>query len=414
MLPKSFHIENRKALYETLEEGSVLVLFAGAAPRQSADAFYPFHANRNFVYITGCESEHFIFMAVKARGEVKETMFILPSNDRAEKWTGHRLRPDEVAEMFDIFHTEYVENFDKVFHRVASMGAVNTVWINFDKFTAAEQPDQAQRFARRVARDYPHLTIKNVFPTIRKMRTIKKPCEIEAMKKAMKATRAGILAMMKACRPGMMEYQLKAEFDYALTQMGVLTPCFNSIIASGKNNFCIHYYAYTGEVHDGDMILNDVGACWDNEYNDVSRGWPANGRFSERQRQLYECAYKTSEYLFSIIKPGMPMADVDRIAREYNYELLHELGLVDSYEEVGKLIWHGGAHHVGYDVHDIVDSSGLIEPGMVFCVDIGIYCEEWGIGFRLEDNCLVTEDGCVNLSADIPRSIEEIEAAMAK
>jgi Xaa-Pro aminopeptidase len=160
------------------------------------------------------------------------------------------------------------------------------------------------------------------------------------------------------------------------------------------------------------MILNDVGACYDNECNDVSRGWPCNGKFNERQRLLYSCAYNTSEYMFSIIGPGMPMKDVDATARKINFEQLKEIGLCKSYDEIGKYMWHGGAHHVGYDVHDVVDESGLIVPGMVFCVDIGIYCEEWGIGFRLEDNCLVTEDGCINLSADTPRTIEEIEGIM--
>lgn len=160
------------------------------------------------------------------------------------------------------------------------------------------------------------------------------------------------------------------------------------------------------------MILNDVGAKYDNLFNDVSRGYPVNGKFSERQKQLYMCAYNTSQHMFSIIKPGMKMRDVDRLAREFNFEQLKALGLCDKLEEVGKYIWHGGAHHVGYDTHDLVEAE-IIEPGMVFCVDIGIYCEEWGIGFRLEDNCLVTENGCENLTGAIPRTIEDIEAVMA-
>ena len=117
--------------------------------------------------------------------------------------------------------------------------------------------------------------------------------------------------------------------------------------------------------------------------------------------------------MFSILKPGIPMRDVDQLARDYNAKLLRSVGALGKEEDPSKLIWHGGAHHVGFDTHDVVDVAGRdIEAGMVFCVDIGIYCEEWGIGFRLEDNCLITENGCENLSAGIPRTIEDLEAAM--
>ena len=139
-----------------------------------------------------------------------------------------------------------------------------------------------------------------------------------------------------------------------------------------------------------------------------------NGRFSEKQKLLYNCALQTSNHLFSIIKPGYAMAEVDGEIRRYNASLLVDADVLDKAENVGKYMWHGGAHHVGYDVHDVVARPEVVAPGMVFCVDVGIYHEEWGIGFRLEDNCLVTEDGCENLSAAIPRSIEDIEAVMRK
>ena len=188
-----------------------------------------------------------------------------------------------------------------------------------------------------------------------------------------------------------------------------------NIISAGENNFCIHYDSYMGQAKDGDMILNDVGAQWDGECNDVSRGWPCNGKYSKEQRMLYECALNTSNYMFSIIKPGMLMDDVDKTARRYCCEQLKKIGLLSSYDEIGKYMWHGGAHHVGYDVHDVVDALGKpIAPNMVFCVDIGIYAEELGIGFRVEDNCLVTPTGAENLSASVPRTIDDIEAVMAK
>lgn len=412
---RSFYMQNRRELYARIPDDALIVLFAGEAPRQSADAYYPFFANRNFVYLTGAgesNAQNFVLMAEKQGGDVHETLFILPADAHAERWNGRRLKASEARELSGIETIALVDQFPTAFHKAAASGAYRALWLDVDRLRPGEPDNAAQRFAHNVAAEYPYLRIENLLPLLRAQRTIKKPCEIEAMKRAMTVTREGILAMMCGSKPGMYEYEYKALYDAALTSRGVLSPAFPSIISAGENNFCIHYYAYTGQAKDGDMILNDVGACWDNLCNDVSRGWPCNGRFSERQRLLYTCAYNTSEYMFSIIKPGMPMADVDLTARKYCYEQLKAIGLLNSYDDIGRYMWHGGAHHVGYDVHDVVDMTHPVCAGMVFCVDIGIYCEEWGIGFRLEDNCLVTEDGCVNLSASIPRSIDEIEAAM--
>ena len=412
MLPKSFHMENRKALYGMLPEDSVLVLMAGRAPRQSADQMYGFFANRNFVYLTGMEEENLVLMAVKRRGTVTETIYLQQPDPMKERWTGRRIHAEDVPEKYGFARCGYVESVWDDLARLS--GEVNALWLDFDGEEADGVPEAVRAFAQRVREQLPELELRDAWPLLRDMRTIKKPCEIEAMRKAAVITREGILAMMNATRPGMREYQLKAEFDYALAQRGVLTPAFPSIVCAGKNNFCIHYYDYTGEVRDGDMVLCDVGAWWDNECNDVSRTWPANGRFNSRQAALYRCILDTSDYMFSIIRPGMPMDSVDKLAREYCFTKLKALGLIDDMADIRRLMWHDGAHHVGFDVHDVVNYSRETAPGMVFCVDVGVYCEEWGIGFRLEDNCLVTETGCENLTAAIPRTIEEIEAILAK
>jgi len=414
-MDRSFYQENRQALYNQIDGDGLIVLFAGEAPRKTADAFYGFFANRNFAYLTGVGetcAQQFVFMAAKRGATVEETLFILPPDEYAERWNGRRMKADEAREKSGIEEIAWVDQFALRFHKAANAGACQALWLDIDRLRSGEPDNEAQRFSRTAAAECPFLRVGNLLPHLRALRTIKKPCEIEAMKTAMTVTREGILAMMRGSRPGMYEYEYKALFDAALTNRGVLAPAFPPIISAGANNFCIHYDAYTGRAQDGDMVLNDVGACWDYLCNDVSRGWPCNSRFNERQRLLYTCAYQTSEYMFSIIKPGMPTADVDLTARRYCFERLKDIGLLASYEDVGRYMWHGGAHHVGFDVHDVVDMSRPVSAGMVFCVDIGIYCLEWGIGFRLEDNCLVTDDGCVNLSASIPRSIDEIEAAM--
>ena len=416
-MEKTFHQENRRTLYLSLTPGSVLLLFSGHAPRKTGDEDYPFFADRSFVYYTGVEQADGVFAAVKDSHGTQEMLFMLPSDPMAERWTGKRFTPAETEALSGISDIRPNFAFVPFLERLLSDG-ITTVYLDFERKSAAEQPVRpAFRMAAWLRQYYPGIHVENVDHLIRRQRTIKKPCEIEAMRYAETITRDGILAMMRASRDGMYEYQYKAEYDYALAQRGVLVPGFPSIISAGKNNFCIHYYGYRGQAHDGDMVLNDVGACWDNEINDVSRGWPVNGKYNEKQRLLYTCAYNTSNHMFATLKPGVPMYRVDQEIREYNFLQLKDAGVCDKYEDIGTYMWHGGSHHVGYDVHDLVDVEGgkrLIEPGMVFCIDVGIYHEEWGIGFRLEDNCLITEDGCENLSVVTPRSIEDIEDYMAK
>lgn len=410
-----FHIANRQRLYAEMADGSAAVFFSGHAPRQSADAYYTFFTNRNFLYLTGIRFAGLVLLAVKTGGAVQETIYILPPDLLKERWTGRRPKADEVLAQSGISDIRFVESFEADLHKVLNCGSVTRLYLDLYRHTPDEAQDEAHQLAHRVQVGYPFVQVENILPALKRLRTLKAPCEIDAMRRAMTITREGILRMMRASRPGMYEYEYKAEFDYALTQAGVLAPAFHSIISAGENNFCIHYDSYMGQAKDGDMILNDVGAQWDGECNDVSRGWPCNGKFTKEQRALYECALNTSNYMFSIIKPGMLMDDVDKTARRYCYEQLKKLGLLSSYDEIGKYMWHGGAHHVGYDVHDVVDALGKpIAPNMVFCVDIGIYVEDWGIGFRVEDNCLVTPTGCENLSASVPRTIEDIEAVMRK
>lgn len=408
-----FHAGNRKKLYEMLKPASVLMMFAGDELRKTNDEYYPFFADRSFVYLTGILQKQSVLVTVKAAdGSVAERIYMLPPDAHAERWTGRRLKPAETAEKSGIADVRLLTRFDTEMHALLAGGLYENIYLDLYRESPEDIDRPAHGMLRRVQKEYPFIKVMNANALVRKLRLIKQPCEIEAMRRAEQITGEGILAMMKASRPGMFEYQYKAEFDRVLGQYGPGGPGFPSIISAGENNFCIHYYSYTGQAKDGDIILNDVGAQYDGLIVDVSRGWPCNGKFSERQKLLYECALATSNYMFSIIRPGMKMDDVDRTIRQYNAQKLIEAGVMKSVDEIGTYMWHGGAHHIGYDVHDVVERPAVLAPGMVFCVDVGIYHEEWGIGFRLEDNCLVTETGCENLSAAIPRTVEDIENAM--
>lgn len=408
-----FYKGNRDAFMEKLEPGSLALFFSGSPVRKTADEDYGYFANRNFVYLTGMEQKDTVLMMEKDASGYRETLFILPPNLIEERWTGSRMKPEEIEAVSMISSFAYKDTFEEELKKVLTSGRIQKVYLDIDRMEGQVVVSAADSMEAFLKQEYPSMPIENSLPIMKMLRLIKKPCEIRAMEKAQEITKAGILAMMTHSKPGMYEYQYKAEYDYALAQHGVLEAGFPSIISAGKNNFCIHYYGYRGQAMDGDIVLNDVGVRWDNELTDVSRGWPCNGKYSSRQKLLFECQYKTSEHMFSTLKPGIPMKEVDAEIRRYCFEQLKEAGVCKSFDDIGTYMWHGGAHHVGFDTHDVVSArDAIIQPGMVFCVDIGIYHEEWGIGFRLEDNCLITEDGCRNLSKDIPRTVEDIEAVM--
>ncbi|MBR5111699.1 MAG: aminopeptidase P N-terminal domain-containing protein [Clostridia bacterium] len=418
----AFHEENRKKLYGMMEPASLLMVFSGEEVRKTNDEYYPFFAERNFVYLTGLACKNAALVAVKSEnGRVDERLYILPPDLMAERWTGRRVKPEEARNVSGVDTVLNIDNLFKDIHTLLSgwhysfrQEPIRSLYLDLYRADPADRDRPAQKMLALAAREYPFLRIRDASQCLRRLRLIKTPEEIAAFRQAEEITRDGILSMMRASRPGMYEYQYKAEFDRALGQYGPDGPGFPSIISAGKNNFCIHYYAYTGQAQEGDMVLNDVGAQWDNHITDVSRGWPCNGHFSEKQKVLYSCALKTSDHMFAAIRPGMKMAEVDAEIRRYNAERLVDAGVMRSADEIGTYMWHGGAHHIGYDVHDVVALPETVAPGMVFCIDVGIYHEEWGIGFRLEDNCLITEDGCENLSGAIPRTIADIEAAMGK
>lgn len=409
----SFYKGNREKLYEMLPEGSLLAVFSGKEIIKTNDEYYPFFADRNFVYLTGLECREAILLAGKDyNGWIYEALYILPPDAHAERWTGVRIKPAEAEEISGVTDIRSTDSFRADFRRMAMSGNYRRIYLDFFKLNDKELDRQSHVFMHYVHENYPYILFGNADPFLRKLRLIKQPCEIEALRIGEKITGEGIIAMMKASRPGMNVHQYKAEFDRAIHEYAPYIYGFPPIISAGQDNFIIHNYAYTGVAQDGDMILNDVGVNWDHMITDVSRGWPCNGHFSYRQKILYECALATSDYMFSIIKPGMRMDAVDSTIKRYNAELLKDAGVLDDVKNIRKYMWHGGAHHIGFDVHDVVETPEFIAPGMVFCIDVGIYHEEWGIGFRVEDNCLVTEDGCENLSACIPRTVEDIEAVM--
>lgn len=388
-------------------------MFAGPAIRKTADANYPFFANRNFYYLTGILQADSVLLAVNDGGEVQESLFVHEKDALAERWHGYRLSPEEAAERSGIELVDDLDAFDRSVKAVFDRGNVSVLWYDFDKYDAGREDAPQNRHSESIRSAYPFVSFKNAYPSICAARTIKDAAEISHIRDAMSITRDGIHGMMKAAKPGMYEYQLEAVFKKVLADAGVREPAFDCIISGGRNNFYIHYENPMGILQNGDLILTDVGAKKNEYVTDISRPFPVNGSFTTQQKEVYSIALKVNKELMGLLVPGaVSFADIEAHARRRVGEELVAAGYLGEDEDVSKYYWHKGTHHIGLDVHDVGPAGAPIKPGMVFTIDVGIYMEDLNIGFRVEDNVAITETGYEQLSAEIVREADEIEAMM--
>ena len=409
-----FFTRNRNKLYETLPDGALLAVCSGVPAHRTADEDHRFFANRNFVYLTGVEEPDCVLLARRVHGEVIETLYIREPDEEAEKWGGRRITINEAAAASGISdcNIAYRSTFDAAFHKLANDTYFNEIHLCIETNRGQER-DGNRRFHAMITEQYPNLAVVNAYPCLALQRTIKAPEEIGAIERALVITRGGILRMLAACKHAETEADLFAEFMYAIHKSGAVEPAFKPIISCGGNNFYLHYDTPTGKLIDGALCLADVGARVENCCVDISRVFPVNGAFNERQRLVYGAALAVNDELTAAIKPGMPFTRIDELNRELTFARLKSAGLLTDIADIGRYVWHRCTHHVGFDVHDAGSYQYPIAEGMFFTMDVGIYIREWGVGLRLEDNCLVTAAGLRSLSADIPRTIRDIEAAMA-
>jgi Xaa-Pro aminopeptidase len=413
-MDKGLFIENRRRLAVHMADGDSMLFFSGENVRKTADENYPFFTSRNFLYLAGVRQPQSALLLQNTGGKISERLFVLKPDLAREIWTGRRFTDQELVEISGIEQIEDIDTLGRSVDALLSTRPAPVLWLCFDALLPERAFDLEREFARRTLDRHPQVTIKNSYPLVCALRKIKSPAEIEAMRIAMKITEAGIRRMMRAGRPGMWEYELEAEFDHELALHGQRCTAFPSIISAGERNFYLHYGLMTGRVGEGDLILTDVGAAYDEYGTDISRVFPASGRFSERQAQIYQIAYAANRAIMDQARPGVPFSMPNRVCREVAFEGLKALGLLDNFADIGKYVWHGTTHHVGLDTHDVGGYEEPMAENMVFTVDAGIYVREWGVGLRIEDNVLVIQDGCENLSAAIPAAMEAVESAMAK
>ena len=408
-----FYGENRRRVAAHMTDKEAMLFFSGESVRKTADEDFPFFTNRNFLYLTGIKQEQSALLLQKKGDLTSECLFVTKPDVEQEVWTGRRFTDEEIHEISGVEGIEDIINLSRTLDRLLSSQQVMTLWLCFDALAPERSFDLEREFTKHIQNRHPHISVKNSYPLLAAMRKIKTPEEIDAIRKAMQITEAGICRMMRVAKPGMMEYELEAEFNYELAAHGQRRTAFPSIIAGGERIFYLHYANPMSVLADGELILSDVGAAYDEYCTDISRVFPANGHFSKQQAQLYQVAYAANRAVMEQVRPGEFFPQLNRTCREISFEGLKALGLLNDLADVGKYVWHGAVHHVGLDTHDVGGYDKPMAENMIFTVDAGIYVREWGIGLRIEDNVLVTADGCENLSATIPATIEEIERLMA-
>ncbi|SCJ94935.1 Xaa-Pro aminopeptidase [uncultured Clostridium sp.] len=411
-----FFKSNRERLLEKIKDNSIVILFAGNAPKKTADEAYPFTPNRNFYYSTGISEENHIIVMSKINGTTKTTLFIKDIDLDLERWIGKSIRKEEATEISGIEDVKFKSQFESDIHRQLCLKEEINLYLDLERDSISSSASIANEFAKNIVSKYPQVMIKNVFSIFGELRLVKSEEEVDNIKKAISITIEGIEALMKNSKPGIKEYQLESYFDFVCKNNGVKDLAFKTIAAAGKNAATLHYVSNDAELKDGDLIQFDLGAQY-NFYNaDISRAFPVNGKFTERQKAVYNAVLKVNEEIINDIKPGKTFKDINNKATDLIAEECIKLGLIKDKSEVSKYYFHSIGHSLGLDTHDLeTPHRGItFKEGVVYTVEPGIYIEEENIGIRIEDDILVTKDGVINLTSGMIKTVEEIESFMTR
>ncbi|WP_010294169.1 aminopeptidase P family protein [Clostridium senegalense] len=413
---KEFFKRNRKELLGGLSDNSITVLFSGDSPFKSADYKYRFEPSRNFYYITGFERENAIYMVLKENGKIIEHFYIERQDPEMIKWIGKKPTIEESKEITGIENVKYNDQFKEDFSRIGRVTSCcyETVYLDLEKREYDSMPTKSNEFAIELMKKYPYLKVKNVYGKIAELRVVKKPEEIELIKKAIEITKEGIYSIFKNSKEEISECELEAHFDYELRKRGIRHTAFDTIIGSGINGTILHYVENNCKIEKNSLVLLDLGAQYKLYNGDISRTFPANGKFTERQKEVYNAVLSAMKKVEATAKAGIKMSDLEKVAMDELGNGCVKLGLIKDKSEVRKYYFHSIGHYLGLDTHDVGSYDRVLEEGTVITNEPGIYIEEEGIGVRIEDDLLITKEGCINLSKDIIKEVEEIEEFMAE
>lgn len=401
---KELFVKNRKKILNQMIDDSIFVIFSR---RNGDDDIFKqsYNVNRNYYYVSGVLEFDNIVILTKIKNKTTEMIFINPYDEFKAKWVGAPLSSTEVTNLSGIKDVRYLENFEKNLSRLLSY--CTNLYLDFEDSSINDNLDENRLFSKKLKDSMPWLNILNGRKLFSVARTVKSKEEIEEIEKAIEITNKGIQNILKNMG-SMYEYQLESYFDQAIKYFGATGYAFPTIAASGKNATCLHYMENKDVAKNGDLILFDLGCSLNMYCSDISRTFPVSGKFSKRQKQLYDIVLKGQQIVFDNAKPGITTKELNQILIKYYEKALKEIGLIDKPEDVLKYYYHGVSHHIGLDCHDLCEYDAL-RPGSIISNEPGLYIEEEGIGIRIEDDVLITETGARWLSPQIIKTTEEIE-----
>ena len=409
-----FYANNRQRLLDALETNSMVLLYSGIAPVKSADqSMSPFCVDRNFYYLTGINEENVWLMLSKTGSGSTARLFIDQPDDFRIKWMGKMLTREEASQISGVKEDLilYSQELDGMTASLLS-GVITNIYFAFGRRSMHAAPTRPEEYARLLRDKFPHAQIKNISKAVSSFRAVKTPEEIQCIRRAGDVTIDALRHMLKTAKPGEYEYQWAADYEYFVARSG-LRHGFETIAASGGNAVMLHYSDNNCVVEDGSLLLVDLGAEYCGYSADVSRTFPANGKFTSRQKELFTIVREAMDVARDKMRPGNATKESNEAVIEFYKKALRAAKLITDDSDVGKYYYHGVSHSLGLDVHDPSDRT-VYEPGMVVTCEPGLYVAGEGIGIRLENDILVTDGEPEDLTGDRLLSIQEIEEWMAR
>ena len=423
-LDNSFYTRNRKRVVGEMAPNSVAILVSHDEYPRCGDTTHPFRQNSDLLYLCGIDQEE-TFLTIAPwhpNPDYREILFIKNPSPEKIVWFGHRLSREQASELSGIRTVMFTESFEGVLNDLMMNAEHVYLHIPEDPRIKPTFPTHEVRFAAQLKKDYPLHDYRRLAPILYPLRAVKAPEELAALKQACQITRQAFERALTAIRPGRYEYEIEAELTYEMIRNGATTHSFAPIVAAGADTCILHYIKNDKQMHDGDLLLMDFGAEYANYAGDATRTIPVNGKYTPRQKAIYNSVLAIYKETIPLFKPGMTIHKINDYVFRRMEEELQKLGLLTAddirnqdpdWPAFKKYYMHNTSHFIGLDVHDVGERDWAFQPGMVLSCEPGIYVAEEGIGVRIETD-VVVGDTPINLMPDMPVEVEEIESLMAR